>query len=102
MFRRLAVFPASVRSGRRRSGRGDGVGSVDVVDCVLRLVDRSLVVYDPAADRYRLLETLRQYAADRLADAGEPDRLREPPRMFYVALAADCLPEGNGPTAGRF
>ena len=101
MFRRLAVFPAP-SIYRRRIRRGDGVASVDVVDCVLRLVDRSLVVYDPAVDRYRLLETLRQYATNRLADAGEPDRLRDLHASFYVALAADCLPEGNGPTAGRF
>jgi len=102
VFRRLAVFPASFDLTAAEFVAGDGAGSVDVVDCVLRLVDRSLVVYDPSIDRYRLLETLRQYATERLADAGEPDQLRDRHASCYVALAAECLPEGSGPTGAGF
>ena len=46
-FRRLAVFPASFDLAAAEAVAGDG--DVDVVDCVLRLVDRSLVVYEPDA-----------------------------------------------------
>jgi len=101
VFRRLAVFPATFDLAAAEAVAG-GDGQLDVVDSLLRLVDRSLVVYDPAADRYRLLETLRQYATDRLADAGEPDDLRDRHASCYVALAAQCLPEGNGPTRDAF
>jgi len=49
---------------------GDAGAAVDVVD---RLVSKSLVVAEMAGSqtRYRMLETIRQYAAGRLADAGE-------------------------------
>jgi len=98
VFRRLAVFPASfdLAAAEAVGGADD---PVDVVDCVLRLVDRSLVVYDPAADRYRLLETLRQYAADHLADAGEADLTRDHHADFYRTLASRSASEGEVPSA---
>ena len=84
-FRRLAVFPASFDLAAAEAVAGDG--AVDVVDCVLRLVDRSLVVYEAGADRYRLLETLRQYGADRLAEAGETEQIRERHARHFLDLA---------------
>jgi hypothetical protein len=50
-------------------------------------VDRSLVAYDPPTGRYRLLETLRQYGADRLADAGETMRTRDRHVAHYMQVA---------------
>jgi predicted ATPase len=60
---------------------GGGIEPAAVLDLLTRLVDKSLVVADDQADgtaRYRLLETLRQYAQDRLASSGEAERLRAP------------------------
>ena len=85
VFRRLAVFPATFDLDAAEAVAGDGV--LDVVECVLRLVDRSLVDYDTDAARYRLLETLRQYGADRLADAGETESIRERHARWFLALA---------------
>jgi predicted ATPase/class 3 adenylate cyclase len=87
VFRRLAIFPASFDLDAAEAVAGDDAGDVDVVECVLRLVDRSLVVSDPVAGRYRLLETLRQYGADRLADAGETEQARRRHAAYYVGLA---------------
>src|SRR5262249_24318983 len=75
VFRRLAVFPATFGLDAAEAIVGDA--SIDVVGCVLRLVDRSLVVYESDTARYRLLETLRQYSADRLAEAAETESTRE-------------------------
>ncbi|MFI6053156.1 AfsR/SARP family transcriptional regulator [Streptomyces violascens] len=54
---------------------GPGVGSADVLDLLGSLVDKSLVTAAPAGDagtmRYRLLETVAEYAAQRLDEAGE-------------------------------
>ena len=77
VFRRLAVFPATFDLDAAAAIAADDSSDIDAVDCVLRLVDRSLVAYDPTAGRYRLLETLRQYGADRLVDAGETMETRE-------------------------
>ena len=92
-FRRLAVFPASFDLAAAEAVAGDG--AVDVVDCVLRLVDRSLVMYEPDQDRYRLLETLRQYGADRLAEASETDETRERHARYFLAFAERVEPELN-------
>jgi hypothetical protein len=86
VFRRLAVFPASfdVDAAEAVAG-GDGV---DSVACLVRLVERSLVQFDSDEGRYRLLETLRQYGADRLADAGETDAAQERHARYFIGLVA--------------
>jgi predicted ATPase len=89
-FRRLAVFPASfdLPAAETVAEEKDN----DVVDSVLRLVDRSLVAYEPEAGRYRLLETLRQYAADRLADAGETNARAARHARYYLAFVDRLVP----------
>ncbi|NUW43516.1 AfsR/SARP family transcriptional regulator [Nonomuraea rhodomycinica] len=59
---------------------------VDVLDAVARLVDRSLVVVTPGP-RYRLLESVSAYCAERLAEAGELDAIRERHARHYTELA---------------
>ena len=63
---------------------------LDVVDLLSRLVDKSLVQADHAEGtaRYRLLETIRQFADQRLGDAGERAARVRAHRDWYVAFAA--------------
>jgi len=91
VFRRVAVFPASfdLEAAERVA---DGSGSVDVVDALVRLVERSLVQHDPTTGRYRMLETLRQYGAERLADAGETVTVREEHTAWCVGLIEQLAP----------
>ena len=66
---------------------GDQARALEVVQ---RLVDASLVMLEPAPDgrsRYRLLETVRQYAAERLAASGRTEATRAAHAGFYAALA---------------
>ena len=83
---RLAVFPASwtLEAAEQVCG-GDGVGAGDILDLLTRLVDKSLVVAEAAFGerRYRLLETIRQYARARLAEVGGIDRLTERHFEFF-------------------
>ena len=90
VFRRLSVFPATFDLDAAEAVVSDGVP--DVVECVLRLVDRSLVDYDPNSARYRLLETLRQFGTDRLAEAGETEATRERHARWFLALAERIAP----------
>ena len=94
-FRRLSVFPASF--DLHAAEPVVGAPHVDVVDSVLRLVDRSLVAYQPVADRYRLLETLRQYGADRLVDADEVTDTRARHAHHFLAMAERLEPILVGP-----
>jgi predicted ATPase/class 3 adenylate cyclase len=83
-FRRLCVFPSTFDLAAAEAVVGEV--ELDVVDCVVRLVDRSLVQYEPEQGRYWLLETLRQYGRDRLADAGERDESSERHARYYLGL----------------
>jgi tetratricopeptide (TPR) repeat protein len=77
----------------------------DVLDALSRLVAKSLVptgndATDAPAGRYRLLETIREYAAARLrsdAPAGEEATLRERHRAHFLALAEQAEPHLQGP-----
>jgi predicted ATPase/DNA-binding SARP family transcriptional activator len=76
VFERLSVFPAGCTlASAVETSSGDGIDRLDVEDIVASLVDKSLLFVDggrPAA-RYRMLQTLNQYARERLVDRGEAD-----------------------------
>jgi tetratricopeptide (TPR) repeat protein len=67
---------------------GDEAAALDLVD---QLAGKSLVVAEPAAGgtRYRLLETIRQYAAERLAEAGEAEQARRRHAEAFLRLAEE-------------
>ncbi|MDX1691801.1 MAG: adenylate/guanylate cyclase domain-containing protein [Acidimicrobiia bacterium] len=78
LLRRLAVFYGGFSFEAVEEVAGDdSVDRYEIVDLLTRLVDASLVTVDDGPDtRYRLLETVRQYAQDRLAQAEEGDAVR--------------------------
>jgi predicted ATPase/class 3 adenylate cyclase len=86
VFRRLAVFPASFSLEAAEEVAGQDDEPVNVTDSLLGLVDRSLVQFDPNEGRYRLLETLRQFAADRLGESGETEVRRERHAEYFLGL----------------
>jgi len=76
LFRRLAVFaaPFSLEAAEAVAA-DDALDQFAVLDVLTHLVDKSLIVH--AGDRYRMLETLRQYALGRAHDADELEFLRD-------------------------
>jgi predicted ATPase/class 3 adenylate cyclase len=70
---------------------GDLMEPVAVFSSMERLVAQSLVVAEDLGfqTRYRLLETIRQYAEERMADADETDDLRHRHAEYYVAFAGE-------------
>ncbi len=87
---RLSVFAGSFELDAAEAVvGGDGVEREDVLDLVAGLVEHSLVqVTRPHGNvRYRLLETIRVYARQRLSELDDPDRVRARHLEFYVALA---------------
>jgi predicted ATPase/DNA-binding CsgD family transcriptional regulator len=95
LFDRLGVFPADFDYGAARAicgadGRADGAdGGADAVIALLpRLVDKSLVsTLGRGTRRYRLLETLRAYAAQRLAVSGTGPASERRHATHYLAVA---------------
>ncbi|MER7614352.1 BTAD domain-containing putative transcriptional regulator [Nonomuraea wenchangensis] len=78
---------------------GAGLPREEVLDLVTRLVDRSLVVMadSPAGPRYRLLESVAAYAAERLNEADELADVRERHLRHYLDLAEQAEPRLRGP-----
>lgn len=79
----------------------DDLPAADVLDLLARLVDRSLVVMDDhvgGEPRYRLLESVSAYCADRLQEAGEDAQVRRRHADYYLELAqrAEPLLYGHG------
>jgi predicted ATPase/class 3 adenylate cyclase len=96
VFRRLAAFPASFALDAAEEVAGQDGDLTDVTDSLLGLVDRSLVQFDPDEGRYRLLETLRQFAADRLGESGETDDRRERHARHFLGLVSQQASELTG------
>ncbi|MFC4912724.1 BTAD domain-containing putative transcriptional regulator [Actinomadura gamaensis] len=78
---------------------GDGSGELraeDVLDVLAALVDKSLVVVvtegPGGAPRYRMLETIRAYGLERLAEAGEEDRIRRAHAEYFAGFAEVAEP----------
>jgi non-specific serine/threonine protein kinase len=97
----LSVFPAAwtLEAAEYICG-GDGIEEIDVLDLLYRLVSKSLIVVDGdvAGDRrYRLLETIQQYARERLVQAGTADRLHERHFEFYFKEFQGARPILRGP-----
>jgi predicted ATPase/class 3 adenylate cyclase len=71
----------------------------DVLDLLTSLVEKSLVLYEERGGegRYRLLETVRQYARDRLVEAGDVAALRGRHRDFFLGLAEEAEQHFLGP-----
>ncbi|MGQ0466085.1 MAG: ATP-binding protein [Sporichthyaceae bacterium] len=94
VLRRLSVFPApfTLAAAEAVAAKGtdgpEGPAAGEVVDLLGRLVDKSLVLTAPGDGNdpfYRLLETIRQYGAARLAQESETDTAHARLRDFLLA-----------------
>ena len=95
LLRRIGVFAGGFTlDAVKRICVGDGVEPDRVLDLLASLVDQSLVIAEERTSgmRYRLLETVREYALEQLADAGEEEALRRRHRDFFLALAEEAAP----------
>lgn len=100
MLARLSVFRGSFTLDAAEGVcSGEGIEPLGVLELLSGLVDRSLVQVDEEGRhaRYRLLETIRQYAGDRLAESGEADDARTRHLDYFVAVAERAEVELLGP-----
>src|ERR1700733_1555498 len=108
LARRLAVFPAGATLAMAEQVCADEVlPSAQVLPALSGLVDKSIIVAGQNADgdpgsRYRMLETVRAYGLERLAEADEHDRIRDAFAAHYLDLAETTDPRLRGPGQGRW
>jgi DNA-binding NarL/FixJ family response regulator len=92
LLRRLSVFAGWSLEMAEAVCSDDYIPAADMLDLITALVDKSLVVRDPEVlgqARYRLLDTIREYAAVCLAEAGESGIFRSRLRGYTLAVAED-------------
>jgi non-specific serine/threonine protein kinase len=103
LFRRLAVFVGGCAL--------DGIEAIcdlendlPVLETIELLVGKSLVKHTEASGepRFAMLETIREYASERLMAAGEADRVRHRHRDYFLALAEEAEPKLTGALAAEW
>ena len=100
---RLSVFAGgwTLDAAKAISLSGEDGGAADggILELLTGLVDKSLVVAQTESTpvRYRMLETVRQYAQDCLREGREQDEIRRRHRAYYLRLAEDAEPQLKGP-----
>ncbi len=100
LFERLSVFAGSFTlDAAEWVCAGDGLATGEVAGVLAELVDKSLVAVErtDGAVRYRLLDTLREYGAGRLAEAGADGAVRDAHAAYHVGLAEELGPCMRGP-----
>ncbi len=105
LFDRLSVFQGGFDLDAVRSiCSGDGIDAFDAIELIPALVDKSLVTADTESvtARYRLLETIRQFARDRLDEngRGEQVRLRHAEYFLAVGKQVETLTRGDEENVG--
>jgi predicted ATPase/class 3 adenylate cyclase len=92
LFRKLAIFAGGFTLESASAVCSDGtIDEIAILDLLSSLVDKSLVQAEPAANgtRYRLLESMRQYARERLAELGELPAMSQAHAFAFVDLAEE-------------
>jgi predicted ATPase len=98
LLRRMAVFAGGFDlAAIKEVCASHGQTSAKVADLTARLVEKSLLLKQGGSGPYQMLETIRQYAAEQLAGAGELGTMRERHARFYLGLA---LHESAATTTG--
>ncbi len=91
---RLSVFSggASLEAAERVCS-GDVVDEYEVLELLTALTEKSLIVAsDDGAPRYRMLGTIKEYATQRLAEAGETEPARRAHLTYFTELAETAEP----------
>lgn len=100
LFRRLAVFARGrTLEAIEEVCSGDGVESFEVIDLLTQLVDKSLVYVEKSPEygaRYFILESIWDYANEKLVEAGEGERFRIRHLDFFLRFAEDAASRIRG------
>jgi predicted ATPase/class 3 adenylate cyclase len=103
LLRKLAVFAGGwTLEAAEAVGADETVRKTDLLDLLTNLIEKSLVISDADGSRYRLLETVRQYAQERLNETNERDPTCKRHLQFYLTLAEQARPELVGPNQGAW
>ncbi|HEV2259663.1 MAG TPA: BTAD domain-containing putative transcriptional regulator [Streptosporangiaceae bacterium] len=88
LWRRFSVFAGGATlEAAEQVCSGSGLRADQVLDLLTALADKSLLTVRHDPPRYRMLEIIRAYGQERLAEAGESEELREAHAQYFTRLA---------------
>jgi len=100
LFRRLSAFARGwTLEAAEAVGAADVIEEEDIMDVLSNLVDKSLVLSEAEAPdivRYRMLESVRQYAREQLEESEEAEAIRRRHASYYLTLAKEAEPGLTG------
>jgi tetratricopeptide (TPR) repeat protein len=102
LFRRIAVFAGGMTL-ESAEAVANSAGDLDVFGGVERLIEHSLLRQDQDAagePRFTMLETIREFAGERLTESGQAQEMRRSHAMYFAAFAEQADAEGRGPKGG--
>jgi predicted ATPase/class 3 adenylate cyclase len=106
LLARMAVFVGGCEldSAEEICGPASELDGLDVLDGLMSLADQSLVRVEEIDDatRFRMLDTIREFAAERLTDSGEREEIERRHSVTFVALAESLTPLLSGPDQRRW
>ena len=101
LLQRLSVFAGGwVLEAAEAVGCGQDIQACDVLELLGHLVDKSLIQTVSSTDglsRFRMLETIRQYAHEKLVEAGQAEAVRHRHLQYYMGLAEEVEWKLRGP-----
>jgi predicted ATPase/DNA-binding CsgD family transcriptional regulator len=102
VFRRLSVFAGGwTLEASEVVVSDESVGESEVLELLSELVEKSLAIAELTAEsggvRYRLLDSIRQYALEKLEQSGEAEDVMQAHAEYFLALAEEAEPELIGP-----
>ena len=100
LFQRLGVFSSGWTLAAAEAVCGEGEQGPGVLEALGTLVDSSMVrrdLGDYTETRFRMLETVREYALESLRESGETDQLGRRHAEYFLALAEEAEPAFTGP-----
>jgi predicted ATPase len=101
LLRRLSVFAGGfILEAVEQVCTGDSIELRQVAEILSQLVQKSLIVQNQGSgreERFRLLETIRQYALEKLIEAGEEENIRTQHLKYYLQLLEQAEPEFKTP-----
>ena len=101
LFRRLAVFAGGFAlEAAEQVGGGDGLDAADVLDLLAHLVEKSLVIMEFSGQRYRMLDTVRHYAQERLDESTDKAGAHARHFAHYLAPPSRRGPGSSAPSRG--
>jgi tetratricopeptide (TPR) repeat protein len=106
LLARMSVFVGGCEldSAEAVCGPPEELDGVDVIDCLMLLVDQSLIRAEDVdgVTRFRMLDTIREFAAERLTESGEREEIERRHSVTYLALAEAASPLLSGDDQRRW